>query len=230
MRNLEDCKAEVFRRSEKRIKERKRKRNRVLVCCIPLCLLFVAGGLYIRPLFEPMDEIMKYGGVNRIPDRVLGGSNYELYSGATEYLFVTLTEGAGNAAVSKKFTDTETMGDLYGFMAMYFDMSGADAIGGSDGADGAIGGLTGTTGKEMVANGTDENTIEEELKFKYCLEEKPADYTLVFRESTGEEIEFRLYENNLYNESNGGVVTLSDVQLTVLKKLLQQAIEKENGK
>lgn len=59
MRSLEDCKAEVFRRSEERIKERKRNRNRVLVCCIPLCLLLVAGGIYICPLLEPVDENLK---------------------------------------------------------------------------------------------------------------------------------------------------------------------------
>ncbi len=229
MRNLEDCKAEVFRRSEERIKERKRKRNHVLAWCIPLCLLLVAGGLYIRPLLEPVDEIGEFkAGNTGIPDRVLGGLDFELYGDATEYLFVMLTEGTGSAAVSKKFTDTETMGDLYGSMAMYFDMSGADAIGGLDGADGATGGLDGTTGKESIANGTDWDTIEDELKFKYCLEEKPADYTLVFRESTGEETKFRLYENNLYNESNGCVVTLSDDQLAVLKTQLEQAVAKED--
>lgn len=216
MRNLEDCKAEVFRRSEKRIKERKRKRNRVLVCCIPLCLLFVAGGLYIRPLFEPMDEIMKYDGTNRIPDRVLGGSNYELYSGATEYLSVMITDRTGSKEVSRRITDKEALGGLYGFMAMYFDKSGADAIGGSDGADGANGGII----------GTDKETVREEVEIKYHLEEPLADYKLVFRLSTGEELKFRLHENYLYNESNGGVVTLSDVQLAVLKEQLEQIVEK----
>ena len=39
MRELDECTAEVFRRSEKRIKERRRKRNRVLALCIPVCLI-----------------------------------------------------------------------------------------------------------------------------------------------------------------------------------------------
>lgn len=39
MRELNECTAEVFRRSENRIKERKKKRNHVLAWCIPLCLL-----------------------------------------------------------------------------------------------------------------------------------------------------------------------------------------------
>lgn len=38
MRNLMECQAEVFRRSEKRIKERKQRRKHVLMACIPLVL------------------------------------------------------------------------------------------------------------------------------------------------------------------------------------------------
>lgn len=229
MRNLEDCRAEVFRRSEKRIKERKRKRNRVLAWCIPLCLLLVAGGLYLRPLLEPVDHM---GGTNAgptpVPERVLGGMNFELYGQAVEYVSVTLTEGTGSTAVAKKFTDTETMVDLYGCMAMYFDLSGADAIGGVDGADGTTGGLAGATGKESDAHGPDRDTIEDEIKFKYALDEKAADYILVFLESTGEETVFRLYENSLYNESNGCVVTLSDGQLAELKTKLEQVVAQED--
>lgn len=220
--------AEVFRRSEERIKERKRKRKRVFVCCIPLCLLLVVGGFCLRPMFESVDESMKSGGTDIVSDRVLGGMNFELYGHAAEYLSVTLTQGAGSAAVSKTFTDTETLGDLYGCMAMYFDLSGADVIGGVDGADGTTGGLPETAGKESVVSEMGGNTIEDEIKIKYGLEEKPADYTLVFRESTGEETEFRLYGNNLCNESNGCVVTLSDGQLSVLKAQLEQIAEKED--
>ncbi len=36
MRDLMECQAEVFRRSEKRIKERKQRRNHILMVCIPL--------------------------------------------------------------------------------------------------------------------------------------------------------------------------------------------------
>lgn len=38
MRDLNECQAEVFRRSEKRIKERKQHRKRILLACIPLVL------------------------------------------------------------------------------------------------------------------------------------------------------------------------------------------------
>ena len=229
MRNLEDCKAEVFRRSEERIKERKRARKRVLACCIPLCLLLVAGGLYVRPLLEPVDHV---GGTNAgptpVPERVLGGSDVVLYGKVVRYVSVTLTQGTGTAAVSKEVTDTETLVDLYGYMVKYFDLSGADAIGGVDGADGTTGGSAGTTVNEQLAPEMGWDTIEDEIKLKYGLEEKTADYTIVFRESTGEETVLRLYENNLYNESNGCVVTLSDGQLAELKSKQAQVVTNED--
>jgi len=230
MRTLENCKAEVFRRSEKRIKERKKTRNRVLTCCVSLCLLLAVGGFSIRPLFHPVDESVTTDGPTRIPDRVVGGTDVTLHSNVTKYPSVTVTEGTGSAAVSKNFTNMETVGELCGFMAMYFDLSADYAIGGLDGADGTTGALAGMTVNEQIVPEMGWDTVKDELEEKYGLEEKPADYTLVFREPTGEETVFRLYENNLYNENNGCVVKLSDGQLKALTEQLEQAIGKEHGK
>ena len=53
MRNFEERKAEVFRRSENRIKERKRNRNRILALCIPLCLILTVWSVMILPAMLP---------------------------------------------------------------------------------------------------------------------------------------------------------------------------------
>jgi hypothetical protein len=45
MRDLETCKAEIFRRSENRIKERARQRRRALTLCVPLVLCLVVGAV-----------------------------------------------------------------------------------------------------------------------------------------------------------------------------------------
>ncbi len=45
MRDLETCKAEVFRRSEEKIKERSRMRRRALTLCVPLVLCLVIGAV-----------------------------------------------------------------------------------------------------------------------------------------------------------------------------------------
>ena len=51
MKGLNEYKAEIFRRSESRIKERRRNRNRVLTVCIPLCLILVLIPAAVLPAF-----------------------------------------------------------------------------------------------------------------------------------------------------------------------------------
>jgi len=46
MRELNECTAEVFRRSQKRIKERRRNRIRILAFCIPCCLVLSVWGVF----------------------------------------------------------------------------------------------------------------------------------------------------------------------------------------
>lgn len=56
MREINECTAEVFRRSEKRIKERKRNRNRILALCIPLCLIVTVWSIMILPAMMPANK------------------------------------------------------------------------------------------------------------------------------------------------------------------------------
>ena len=49
MRELDECTAEVFRRGEQRIKERRRKRGRVLAVCIPVCLIAAVWSAGVFP-------------------------------------------------------------------------------------------------------------------------------------------------------------------------------------
>ncbi len=41
MRNLEECRAEIFRLGEEKIKTRRRKRSRIIAACVPLCLCVI---------------------------------------------------------------------------------------------------------------------------------------------------------------------------------------------
>ena len=56
MREINECTAEVFRRSEKRIKERKRNRNRILAFCVPLCLIVTVWSIMILPAMMPANK------------------------------------------------------------------------------------------------------------------------------------------------------------------------------
>jgi len=49
MRDLQECQAEVFRRSEKRIQERTCRRKRIVMTCVPLVLCLVIAGTMMLP-------------------------------------------------------------------------------------------------------------------------------------------------------------------------------------
>ena len=65
MRNLEECQAEVFRRSEKRIKERNRRRKHILMGCVPLalCVVLLCAAVLPDMLFADSQETGADGGV-----------------------------------------------------------------------------------------------------------------------------------------------------------------------
>ena len=56
MRELNECKAEVFRRSNNRIKERRRSFNRVLALCVPLCLILTIFSVTMLPGMLPVGK------------------------------------------------------------------------------------------------------------------------------------------------------------------------------
>ena len=49
MRELQECQAEVFRRSEKRIRARRQRTIRMLLACIPLVLCIAVASMYTLP-------------------------------------------------------------------------------------------------------------------------------------------------------------------------------------
>ena len=55
MRDLNEYKTEIFRRSEEKIKERRRTHNRTLAFCVPLCLVFAAGAFAKLPDISASD-------------------------------------------------------------------------------------------------------------------------------------------------------------------------------
>ena len=242
MRNLEDCKAEVFRRSEERIKERKRTRNRVLACCIPLCLLLAVGGLYLRPLLEPVDELMKSKSEGTVaPERNLGGTEFTLLGGVVEYTAVEITDRTGDTELVCKVTYGDTVKELCHVVGMSFIVPTTEESGSTPEKESevvfpesSVNDKTGNSGDKTSADGNvseettagqDRDTVtdEYELRVKYGLDDKKADYTFVFQTEAGESFVFRLCENVLFNDQNGCAVVLTDAQLAVLKAQIEAA-------
>lgn len=99
MRELHECQAEVFRRSEKRIKERKQRRNHILMVCIPLILcVTIFGGLFLPNLDD-------FKGAPESSDELLySGTGTEAAGG----LFTGSVEVSGNG-VSSYYTSVENV-------------------------------------------------------------------------------------------------------------------------
>ena len=102
MRDLNECKAEVFRRSEKRIKERRKIRNRALALCIPLCLLILLSSSMIPGmLFEGSGDAPE-GGENTSQGSEFWESVFE-GSGVPDHA----EGGADSSAPSETESDSE---------------------------------------------------------------------------------------------------------------------------
>lgn len=101
MRELDECKAEVFRRSENRRKERKKRRNRVIAWCIPLCLLVALWSVASPP--------------------ATNGGNYD---GAIE-----ITSGSTGGCKEETTNTPGSSGNHYGFVDNGTGSSGGSSVG-----------------------------------------------------------------------------------------------------
>ena len=75
MRSISECQAEVFRRSEMRIKARKKRRNNIRMACVPLVLCITIFSVVLVPAM--MDK--EFSGLNTSPENgsqgVIGTEN-----------------------------------------------------------------------------------------------------------------------------------------------------------
>lgn len=159
MRNLNECQAEVFRRSEKRIKARKQRRNHVLMTCVPLtlCISFMAvfmlsgGKLTASERKNPVD---------------MPPQNDSMSCAAVK------VEVSGHGQ-TKEYTDTEIVTTVYAQISNY---SSAESIvdtqttsgGGLDNeteiTQGLTGSVTSSKGYQIVITFEDGSKLSYDLK------------------------------------------------------------------
>lgn len=66
MRELDECKAEIFRRSKNRKKERREKRNRILAISIPLVICFIVFSVIVLMEIMPAKDNGTTNNGNRV--------------------------------------------------------------------------------------------------------------------------------------------------------------------
>lgn len=190
MRELNECTAEVFRRSEKRIKERRKRRSHILVWCIPLALCVAVLGAAVFPWQDApngSDMTQELAGVN-------GSSVFLRVSG----------EGVHNEII-----DSAQVKELYIQIYLLFSTDGPSA--GSDVYKG-IGDFPIRPPESDVYYSSGDLPIR--------LPDEGPDhgegYIIIFFGPAGEE-EYTLIGGQLYNEQTGQTAELTDGQLERLK-------------
>lgn len=107
MREINECTAEVFRRSEKRIKERKRNRNRILMCCIPFLICITVFSATILPAMMPASN------KDSAAEENMQISDADGSAGSTACSYVSVEVKSKDTEHSKLITDKLNVDQLY---------------------------------------------------------------------------------------------------------------------
>ena len=134
MREINEITAEVFRRSDKRIKERKRNRNRIIMRCIPFLICITVFSATILPAMMPANDSAPpqnegaWGGINdegdndgaQIPDIsynfVFNNMEYTMFCSVYEKRFPITNELTNPTLVGSYFVDESHIGEYMGIV------------------------------------------------------------------------------------------------------------------
>ena len=137
MREINEITAEVFRRSDKRIKERKRNRNRIIMCCIPFLICITVFSVAILPAmmptkdFDPPQNEGALGGDGAINDAgdndgaqihdisynfVFNNMEYTMFCSVYEKRFPITNELTNPTLVGSYFVDESHIGEYMGIV------------------------------------------------------------------------------------------------------------------
>ncbi|MBQ9838474.1 MAG: hypothetical protein IJO56_03115 [Oscillospiraceae bacterium] len=193
MRNFEERKAEVFRRSEKRIKERKARRNHILMACIPLVLCITLLGAFLFPGATPEDP----------------NFNGPAGGGLTEDRFESLS-----CPIAKI---TVTGGD---FSRTYKDVEDLLLISDQLYSYGSRGDETnGTSNNGIAAEGEDRKENADDI-YGNITDHSNVAYTITLVTHEGVKTEYRLVGKTLKNLTTKQTYNLSQTQVNELYELL----------
>ena len=194
MRELNECKAEIFRRSEERIKQRKKARNRVLAFCIPLCLCLAVCSASFLPAILYSDKSAK----NEAAD-MLAKEECEYSEGSLVCSYVTaeIRNMNGTAEDYQEIRDKAEVTRIFEVLYSVFPN-----IDGSSKGDKEF-------GQKSNVQDYDTNAGSKKIEYKITLTAADGSYTV-----------YTFSDNKLCNLSTGQTIALSDEQLSELKETL----------
>ena len=193
MRELHECQAEVFRRSEKRINERKQRRNHILMACIPLVLCITILGAFLFPGATPEDPgIIGSAG---------GGLTEEKFESLSCPIAKITITGGNFSQTYREVEDLLLISDqLYSY--------------GSRGSE-----TTGTTDDSVVSEGEDRKEHADDI-YGNITDHSNVAYTITLVTHEGAKTEYRLAGKTLENLTTKQTYHLSQTQVNELYELL----------
>ena len=210
MRNFEERKAEVFRRSKNRIKERKRNRNRILAMCIPLCLVLTIFSFTMLPQILPKNmDGAENEMIGNIYDEMEDTDDKE-NTGASplvhNFVFVDVRGTGSQSQHHSSVSDTSKINDVFEqIYTILIPYESHDEIAGDfleSEADDSL---------KDVATGESVDTSENI---------KTSGYVVTMSTSNGATRTFTLTENKLYDNQFNIEVELTNEQIHNLKSAL----------
>lgn len=193
MRELNECTAEVFRRGEKRIRERRRNRNRVLAVCIPICLIAAAWSVKGLPTVMLDRETSDYA-------QMVGDVNGSFFC---PYTAVEIQEvGLFPEEHYGKMTDRLAVAEMFRAIHSLFADAGTN--------DGNI-------SENFQAS---ESFPADADNVDHFPTESTSKYTITFTTEEGSQAVYHLSENTLVNVSTNETIFLSDAQADGLMAVL----------
>ena len=202
MRNFDERKAEIFRRSENRIKERKRNRNRIFALCVPLCLcIAILSVIYLPDMMISPDKS------NTAEDMNMAGG-VENSSG-----FIYTSFEITSTKVAKSDTDKQNIENIYNIIQSAFTVN--------DYSDDVEEETTTTDKSEFPqeqkpSTQKGESALKGDENYSTDLVEffsKGVTYTLTFAADNGQKKVYTLCDNILTNEATNESVTVIEDQL-----------------
>lgn len=202
MRDMKECQAEVFRRSEKRIKDRKKTEKRLLALSIPLCLVLLVSAITVLPeMFSTKDK-------NTAPESAMGAAGSIDGSNFT-YLQAEIIS-------AESVTQPILKSDMDEVAQLYDALQAAFARGGKE-----------NTKTESNGSSLSETREENNGYTQSGGGEKYTGYQIVFTAQNGTEVVYSLEEDRLINETTKEKVALTQEQYFDLLRLCGVAITEE---
>ena len=200
MRELNECTAEVFRRSEKRIKARQRNRNRVLAVCIPICLIAAVWSVMALPAAVLKETSDRAGADRELDGAAQGGPACPCTAAEIQEDGMLPGEHYG------KVTDPVAVAEMYQAVQSLF----AGDAGTNDGE----------IGWNFLGNGSlpaEENNTAGDLADE---PDKSRGYTITFTAGDSSQTVYYFSGNALVDVSTNETVFLSDAQAAGLLAVL----------